>query len=114
MEKISKLSYELHDKLILSNEYKKLKEAESNMLNDTTCKLLLDKFHHLQEVYVTNKSNEVLSNLHLAKLKLDENNLVKEYKKAYKDYQILIGKITDIVFDGFSKQSLIDKIIRAK
>lgn len=114
MEKITKLSYELHEKLILSNEYKNLKSIEKKMLENATCKLLLEKFHHLQEVYATNKSNEILSKLHYAKLKLDENELVKEYKKAYKDYQILIGNITDIVFDGFAKKSIIDKIIRAK
>ena len=39
---------------------------------------------------------------------------VINYKKAYKEYQLLVGQITDIVFEGFSNPSLLDKIVRAK
>ena len=52
--------------------------------------------------------------MHIAKLELDNNEIVIKYKKAYKDYQLLVGKITDIVFEDFSNPSLLDKIVRAK
>ena len=42
------------------------------------------------------------------------NELVIKYKEKYKDYQILLGKITEVVFEGFASTSTIDKIIRAK
>ena len=45
---------------------------------------------------------------------MDNNVNIINYKKAYKDYMILVGKITDESFLDFKKESLIDKIIRAK
>ena len=52
--------------------------------------------------------------LHKVKLELDNNKNVIEYKKAYKEYQLLVGKITDIVFEDFSNPSILDRIVRAK
>lgn len=114
MDNINELSFKLHEMLITSKEYLYLKQCEQELLNDKTSSSLLNSYHLLQEQYVSNKTNEMLKKLHIAKLKLDENEIVIKYKKAYKNYQFLIGNITEIVFDGFSKQSLIDKIIRAK
>ena len=60
------------------------------------------------------KSDEVLNALSNAKSLMFQNKLISDYKKAYKDYQILVGNITDVVFKDFKKDSLLDKIIRAK
>ena len=49
-----------------------------------------------------------------AKFEMDNNELIINYKKAFKDYQILVGKITSIVFEDFKTDSLLDKIIKAK
>lgn len=114
MEKANKLAYELHDMLINSIEYNNLKQAESIMLNDIVASSLINKYHQMLDKYSMDKSESVLKELHEAKLKMDLNELVIEYKKRYKDYQILVGNITEIVFKDFSNQSTIDKIIRAK
>ena len=45
---------------------------------------------------------------------MDLNELIMNYKEKYKDYQILLGKITEVVFEGFASTSTVDKIIRAK
>ena len=114
MEKIQDLAYQLHDMLLESEEFIKLKDAEAAMLNDNNSKLLIDNYHSLLEKYIFDKSENVLKMLSKAKLKMDQNELVINYKKAYKEYQLLIGNITDLVFDGFKSQTLLDKIIRAK
>lgn len=114
MEKINELSFKLHDMLLNSKEYLELKNIEKKLLEDEISSSLLKNYHKLQEEYMSNKSEEMLKKLHKAKLMLDENEIVVSYKKVYKNYQILIGNITDIVFEDFSKQSIIDKIIRAK
>lgn len=114
MENIQNLAYELYELLTSSKEYKKLKKCEDEMLNDSISNTLISEYHMLQEKYNSDKSDDVVSMLHLAKLKMDQNELVISYKKAYKDYQILVGKVTDIVFKDFKSESIIDKIIRAK
>ena len=114
MEKIQKLSYELHDLLLSSKEFLTLKEAEINMMSDMNAKLLIDNYHSLLEKYNFDKSDSILQLLANAKMQMDKNAFVIEYKKAYKDYQILVGIITEHVFDGLKKESLLDKIIRAK
>lgn len=114
MENIQNLAYELYELLTSSNEYKNLKKCEVEMLNNSVSNTLINEYHMLQEKYNMDKSEDILSMLHLAKLKMDENELVILYKKAYKDYQILVGKVTDIVFKDFKSESMIDKIIRAK
>ena len=70
-------------------------------------------YHNVLEKYSSNKSEETLKELHQAKLNMDLNILIKQYKEKYKNYQVLVGKITDVVFEDFSKQSLVDKIVRA-
>ena len=114
MDKIQTLSYELHDLLLSSKEYLILKETELVMLNDNECKNLIDNYHKLLEKYNFDKSDEVLNLLSKAKMLMDQNELVIKYKKAYKDYQILVGNITDVVFKDYKKDSILDKIIRAK
>ena len=47
-------------------------------------------------------------------MRMDLNELIMNYKEKYKDYQILLGKITEVVFEGFASTSTVDKIIRAK
>ena len=114
MEHIQNLAYELHELLTSSNEFNYLKECERNMLTDDVANNLIKEYHKAQEQYNFDKSDEVLNILHNAKLKMDQNELVILYKKAYKEYQILVGNITDIVFKDFKNESLVDKIIRAK
>ena len=114
MEKIQSLAYELHDLLLNSKEFIYLKECEVKMISDVQCKTLIDNYHNLQGRYNFEKTEEVLTMLSKAKLLMDQHPLVIEYKKAFKEYQILVGNITDIVFEGFKKDTLVDKIIRAK
>ena len=114
MEHIQNLAYELHELLTSSKEFKYLKECERNMLTDDVANNLIKEYHKAQEQYNFDKSDEVLNILHNAKLKMDQNELVILYKKAYKEYQILVGNITDIVFKDFKNEYLVDKIIRAK
>ena len=114
MEKIYNLAYKLNHDLQNSLEYQILKEKEKQMLNDKICANLLKQYQQMQEIYQKDRSQDNLKKLHQIKLSLDENKLVKEYQLSYKNYQILIGKITDIVFEDFKSELLIDKIIKAK
>lgn len=114
MDNITSLAFSLHDKLMESKEFKTLKEYETIMLNDESSKSLIDNYHHLQELYSSLKTNEMQTKLHKAKLLMDENENVINYKKAYKEYQLLIGKITDLVFDGFKNDTTLDKIMKIK
>ena len=114
MEKVQELAFRLHDLLLKSDEYKQLKEIEYTLKSDSVSFERLNKYHTLQEKYQFDKTDDVLKELHIAKLALDNNEIVIKYKKAYKDYQLLVGKITDIVFEDFSNPSLLDKIVRAK
>ena len=113
MEKLFDLSYKLHDELLNSNEYKKLKEKEHLMLSDSSLKNLIDSYHELLLKSYNDKSKELLKEIDSIKLKLDENELVINYKKAYKEYQLLIANITEIAFNGFKNDTIIDKIIKA-
>ena len=114
MEDLMNLAFSLHDKLMKSNEYLTLKSCEKTMLNNNESKSLIDNYHHLQELYSSVKTEEIQSKLHNAKLLMDNNINVINYKKAYKDYQILIGKITDLVFDGFKVDSIVEQIMKIK
>ena len=114
MENILELAYKLHDLLLNSNEYKILKDYEDKMLNDDNANSLINNYHICLEKYNFDKSEEVLKKLSNAKLLMDQNELVILYKKAYKDYQILVGNITDVVFKDFKKDTFLDKLIRAK
>ena len=114
MEKYQEEAFNLHELLLNSVQYKNLKEKETIMLNDVVSFKLINDYHSLQEQYTYNKTEEQLKKLHEAKLLMDNNENVIQYKKAYKEYQILVGNITDIVFEDFSKPSIIDKIVRAK
>ena len=114
MQEIVSLAYSLHEMLLSSNEYKALKEAENIMLNDKISSQLINEYHTLQQKYNFNKTDEVLTMLSNAKLNMDNNELVIKYKNAYKQYQILVGNITSIVFEGYKSDTLLDKIIKAK
>lgn len=114
MEKIYEIAFALHELLIKSEQYLTLKEKEKEMLSDCFCVDIINKYHNCEEKYQQNKSASNLKDLHEVKLIMDETDLIIQYKKAYKEYQILIGEITDLVFKDFSSPSLIDKIIRAK
>ena len=113
MEKLFDLSYKLHDELLNSNEYKNLKEKEHLMLSDLSLNKLINSYHELLAKSYNDKSKELLKEIHSIKLKLDENELVINYKKAYKEYQLLIANVTEVVFQDFKNDSLIDKIIKA-
>lgn len=108
------LAFALHDKLLETNEYKTLKYYEKIMLDDEVSSSLISSYHKLQELHSSVDTKEVLEKLHNAKLEMDNNINVINYRKAYKDYQILIGKVTDVVFEGISSSSTIDKIIKSK
>ncbi len=114
MEKVINLSYELHDLLLKSNEFLTLKKYEEIMLKDEKSNKLINDYHKAFEEYNFDKSEKCLKEVHKHKLLMDNNINIINYKKAYKDYMILVGKITDETFLDFKKESLIDKIIRAK
>lgn len=114
MEKVINLSYELHDLLLQSNEFLALKKYEKIMLTDEQSSKLINDYHKAFEEYNFDKSEKCLKEVHKHKLLMDNNVNIINYKKAYKDYMILVGKITDESFLDFKKESLIDKIIRAK
>ena len=82
------------------------------MLDDEVSSSLISSYHKFQELHSSVDTKEVLEKLHNAKLEMDNNINVINYRKAYKDYQILIGKVTDVGFEGISSSSTIDKIIR--
>ena len=108
MDKVSTLAYQLHEMLLQSKEYLSLKEAESIMLNNKEASNLIEIYHKVLEKYSSNKSDDVLKELHQAKLNMDLNELIMNYKEKYKDYQILLGKITEVVFEGFASTSTVD------
>ena len=112
MEKLFELSYSLHDKLLETDEYHKLQEATKKMFDNKESKRKIDDYNKMMEIYSNNKSNDNQKRLHEAKLVMDNDLLVIEYKKAYKNYQLLLSNITSICFDGFSEESLFDKIIK--
>lgn len=112
MDNIIDLSYKIHELLLDSNEYKELKIKEKEMLDDKKASKLINDFKALEEKYGYDKEKDVLKELSNAKIKMNENNKVIAYKKAYKDYQILVGKITDICFENIKKDDIFDKILR--
>lgn len=113
MEKIFELSFTLHDLLLETVEYKNLKMIEKKMREDKTASSLIAIYQDLNVQYGTNKTQELLKKLHQAKLKMDQNELVIEYKKAYKQYQILVGKVSDIAFKDVFEPSTFERIIRS-
>ena len=114
MDKVINLSYELHDLLLNSNEFLTLKKHEKIMLEDEASSCLINEYKAAFVQYNFDKSEECLKKVHEIKLKMDTDNNVINYKKAYKDYMILLGKVTDESFQDYKKESTIDKIIRAK
>ena len=98
--------FKLKELLLNSNEYKLVKEKEKLM--EDNCSELLIKYN-----YLFNEYNEALrfkdygsdvatkqKELNECKIELDNNEYVKEYKKAYKNMNKLLKQIQDIVFDG--------------
>lgn len=98
--------FKLKELLLSSNEYKLVKEKEKLM--EDNCSQLLIKYN-----YLFNEYNEALrfkdygsdvatkqKELNECKIELDNNEYVKEYKKAYKNMNKLLKQIQDIVFDG--------------
>lgn len=114
MEKVTELAFELHDLLMNSEQYKKLKLAEKNMKEDSNAASLIEKYHNLLSKSINIKTEKMNKELHQAKLEMDLNNLVIAYKKAFKEYQLLVDEITSIVFKDFSSITKIDKIIKMK
>ena len=98
--------YELKEKLINSDEYKKVKNTEKEM--EEKCSSILIKYNYLFDEYnnairFINYGSDVESvqkQLAACKLELDNNEYVKEYKKAYKDMNVLLKRLENIIFDG--------------
>ena len=111
MDKLYQDAFILHDLLLDTSQYKRLKEIEKKMLDDKIASSLISKYQELVEKYGTDKSQNNLKLMHQAKLEMDQNELVIEYKKAYKEYQILLSNITDIVFKDIIKKSKYEQII---
>lgn len=113
MEKVLEKAYQLHDLLFKSESYRKLKEKEKEMVEDEALKPLFLSYHNAQEQYVTEKSEQNLARLHAIKLQIDSHPKVIAYQQSYKEYQILLGNITDIAFDGLIEKDDLLKKIRA-
>lgn len=99
--------YKLKELLMNSKEYKAVKEKEKLM--EENCSNLLIRYNYLFNEYnealrfkdyggdVENKQKA----LNQFKIELDNNEYVKEYKRAYKDMNKLLNVIQSIIFDGF-------------
>lgn len=100
------LTFKLKDKLVNSDLYRKLKEAERKMLEDSECSRLLCLYQSKQSDYNeakrfekygsdVSKVSKELSNL---KVEVENNKLVKEYNESYKLFSKELKKIEEIVF----------------
>lgn len=112
MEEAFKKAYQLHDLLFQSEEYIQLKKIEKEMVEDKDLQPLFLSYQKAQEEYVQDKSQKNLIQLHEIKLKIDCHPKVIAYQKSFKQYQILLNQITDVVFDGFIEQEDLLKKIR--
>ena len=113
MNNIFEIAFDLQSKLKESPEYIKLKQCENIINNDHISKSLVDNYKKLHEDYTFDHSTQLQVKLHEAKLEMDQNINVINYKKAYKEYMLLVGNITDIVFENYKNDNVLDKIIRA-
>lgn len=98
--------YKLKELLMDSKQYKEVKEKEKLM--EENCSNLLIRYN-----YLFNEYNEALrfkdygsdveskqKELNQCKIELDNNEYVKEYKKAYNNMNKLLSEIQDVIFDG--------------
>ena len=98
--------YKLKELLINSKEYKDVKEKEKLM--EDNCTTLLIKYNHLFNEYnqalrfkdYGSDVGKIQKELNICKLELDNNEYVKEYKKAYKIMNRLLKEIQNIIFEN--------------
>lgn len=106
------MTFELKEKILNSDEYKSLKEKESKMLKNRECIILLSEFEKVKEEYNQAKRFEkygsnievVQKKLSDIKYKVDTNELVKEYNKAYKTMKRNLKEIENIIFKDIFKE----------
>ena len=105
-------TFELKEMLMNSDTYMQLKECEKNMLDDKECFILLNAYQLAQGKYndakrfekYGGKVEEAQKELSELKLKVDENQLVKEYNKSYKEMRKELKKIESIIFKDIVKE----------
>lgn len=106
--------YELKQLLINSKEYKEVKEKEK-LMEDNTMELLT-KYNYLFNEYnealrfkdYGSDVNKAQKELNEAKLELDNNKYVKEYKQAYKRMNKLLKEIQNTIFNGIIEDKSIN------
>ena len=109
------LTDELKKELVKSKEYKTLLKKEKKMEEDKTFQKLAYKKSILEMEYndnlkiYPNKNNPILlkNKREIAEIlqKINSLDVVKEYNKAYKDYQNLLNYINKEIFDLVKDES---------
>lgn len=90
--------YALCDKIYESKIYLDLKTQEKAMLDNKNLAIKFKDYKNLQEQYLINKDETLLKQLHALKLEIDENMLVRDYKKAYFNFTRELLEIKNIIF----------------
>jgi len=84
--------------IVESEEYKKLKEAESKLLNNENTVLLFHEYKQLQaEAMYGNQSEEIRKKLEEVEKKLLETEEGKEYFEAFRNFQALLESVNSII-----------------
>lgn len=109
---IISMAYELKDRILDSELYKRLKESEKKMLEDEKCSALLQQYQHIKDEYDNAKRFEKYGGnveffqkkLSEIKYKVDENEFVKEYNLIFKKMQSELSEIENIIFKDIIKE----------
>ena len=105
MEKdINVLALKLHDAIKEDEVYKRIKEIEEVMMNDHSIVALISEYQKSQDVYndclkYNLDTKEAVKKISDAKIKLYENEIVKEYQDLYLKLNNELQKISELLFD---------------
>lgn len=108
-EKLIKYAYRLKEVLDEHEEVVKLNEIEAVLNQNKEVKALqnavLDALEKLSDAneysYLVAEQKAARKAVHLAKLKRDENPLIKKYLKQYQKVKKLYDQINQAIFDPF-------------
>lgn len=104
--------FDLKDQIINSELYIELKDKEKKMLEDEECSKLLYLYQDAQSKYNEakrfenygsdiDKASKELSDI---KVKVEENNFVKEYNECYKKVKKELKRIEKILFKDIVRE----------
>ena len=84
--------------IVESEEYKKLKEAESELLNNENTVLLFHEYKQLQaEIIYGNQDEKVRKKLEEVEKKLMDTEEGKRYFEAFRNFQALLESVNSII-----------------